>query len=550
MNAKTNVLWSALMSIMAIFMLQSAYAQPYILDEAAALVYPQAQHPPEIDGVMDSIWTNTPRYPMAHVATGYPSEPAGWYDMSGEWRAMWDHEYMYFFVDIRDNILNAGPDYNWDSIEFYSDADYSHGQDYDGLNDFQFRIHYNDDNRSVTLWTNEKGPIFETVNIIWAQQETENGWTAEIAAPMSDLLIDPEPGLLVGTDMEYNDNDEGAVCDHKIIAFGDVELSWSDPSYMGEAVLSGWMASNALRVVKAPAAPLIDGEFDDAWKNVPVIPAGNYMSWNKIDDFDDLSVTTQVMWDPNYLYAFVRVWDDTLVRDGSGDSDDDGIELYFDGDYSHGTAYDGKNDMQIGFVYQTSGDPLAPAKQVGSTSGFDLSGVVQASKKTADGVVLEAAFPMSLVQIPAVEGSVFGIEMDYNDDDDDGVRDTKLKTYSKTDDTWQNPSLMAPAELVGASAVAVRERVGKTPAAYQLAQNYPNPFNPSTTIAYVLDRPGQVNLAVFDMLGREMKTLVNGIQPKGKYTARFDGSDMPGGMYLVRLQTADRTLIRKMMLAK
>jgi hypothetical protein len=59
-----------------------------------------------------------------------------------------------------------------------------------------------------------------------------------------------------------------------------------------------------------------------------------------------------------------------------------------------------------------------------------------------------------------------------------------------------------------------------------------------------------VNLAVFDMLGREMKTLVNGIQPKGKYTARFDGSDLPSGIYLYRLQTADRTLIRKMMLAR
>ena len=549
MGPKVNSIAAAYFFITAFLMIQSASAQPYILDETAPLVYPQAGHPPEIDGILDSIWVNTPRYPMAHEAKDYPVLSAGWYDMSGEWRAMWDKEYLYFFVEIRDDMLNAGVDYNWDSIEFYSDADYSHGEDYDGLNDFQFRIHYNDDGRSVTLWTNEKGPVFETIYILWAQQETDNGWTAEIAAPISDLLIDAEPGLLVGTDMEYNDNDEGSICDQKLIAFGDVELSWANPTYMGQAVLSGWKAQNALQVVKAPSAPAIDGEPEAAWKDVPVIPAGYYLDWMKVDDFYDLSMTTQFMWDPNYLYAYVRVWDEKLVRDGSGNYDDDSIELYFDGDYSHGTAYDGKNDMQVGFSYQDTGDPLAPPAQVGSTSGFDLSGIVQASKKTADGIALEAAFPMSLLQIPAAEGSPFGIEMDYNDDDDGGTRDTKLKTYSKTDDSWQNPSLMTPAVLSGLPKVAVRDRATE-PASFHLSQNFPNPFNPSTTLTYTTGGPGRVALSVFDLTGREMKSLFNGFQPQGSYTVRFDGSDLPSGMYLCRLQTADGTLTRKMLLAR
>jgi hypothetical protein len=112
------------------------------------------------------------------------------------------------------------------------------------------------------------------------------------------------------------------------------------------------------------------------WDAAAVISANGIMTWDKLDDFHDLSMTTRVMWDSNCMYEFVRVWDDTLVRDGSGNWEDDGIELYFDGDYSHGSRYDGTNDMQIAFAYQTSGDPLAPATQTGSTSGFDISGIV------------------------------------------------------------------------------------------------------------------------------------------------------------------------------
>jgi hypothetical protein len=164
--------------------------------------------------------------------------------------------------------------------------------------------------------------------------------------------------------------------------------------------------------------------------------------------------------------------------------------------------------------------------------------------------VLEVAFPMSLLQITPALGSVFGIEMDYNDDDDGGTRDTKLKTYSKSDDTWQNPSMMVPARLVDAPAVAVRERIRKAPAAFRMVQNYPNPFNPATTIVYTLDRPGRVNLTVTDVLGREIAVLVEGRQMAGKHEVRFDGTDLAGGMYLVTLRTADRHAAGKMLLLK
>lgn len=84
-----------------------------------------------------------------------------------------------------------------------------------------------------------------------------------------------------------------------------------------------------------------------------------------------------------------------------------------------------------------------------------------------------------------------------------------------------------------------------------LKQNYPNPFNPSTIIGYQLSENSRVRLKVFDMLGREIASLVNGeFQPAGNYRVIFDGSGLSSGVYLYRLTIGSRTYTRRMILAK
>jgi hypothetical protein len=68
-----------------------------------------------------------------------------------------------------------------------------------------------------------------------------------------------------------------------------------------------------------------------------------------------------------------------------------------------------------------------------------------------------------------------------------------------------------------------------------LQGNYPNPFNPTTTISYQLASAGNVNLKIYDILGREIAMLVNGDKVAGAYTATFDGSRMASGIYFVRM---------------
>ncbi len=73
------------------------------------------------------------------------------------------------------------------------------------------------------------------------------------------------------------------------------------------------------------------------------------------------------------------------------------------------------------------------------------------------------------------------------------------------------------------------------PTMYGIGQSYPNPFNPTTTINYQLPVDGYVTLKVYDVLGREVKTLVNGQLPVGRYTATLDGSQLATGVYFYRI---------------
>tara|TARA_Y100001935_G_scaffold223573_1_gene199125 strand:- start:23709 stop:26729 length:3021 start_codon:yes stop_codon:yes gene_type:complete len=83
-----------------------------------------------------------------------------------------------------------------------------------------------------------------------------------------------------------------------------------------------------------------------------------------------------------------------------------------------------------------------------------------------------------------------------------------------------------------------------------LNQNYPNPFNPSTNISYQLPEHGRVRLTVFDALGREIATLVNGLQNAGNHSVTFDASGLSSGIYFYRLETGNFSTIKKMMLIK
>lgn len=88
------------------------------------------------------------------------------------------------------------------------------------------------------------------------------------------------------------------------------------------------------------------------------------------------------------------------------------------------------------------------------------------------------------------------------------------------------------------------------PADYTLGQNYPNPFNPTTKITYSVPVSGPVSIKIYNAIGQEVVTLYDGIQQAGNYLATFDGSQLAGGVYLYRLQSANTSMTRKFVLMK
>ena len=96
----------------------------------------------------------------------------------------------------------------------------------------------------------------------------------------------------------------------------------------------------------------------------------------------------------------------------------------------------------------------------------------------------------------------------------------------------------------------VKNPKDNTPDKFELFQNYPNPFNPSTVIRYDLPDDGFVTLKVYDVLGREIATLVNEERPAGTYRVNFNGDRLSSGIYFYSLQTNGKTFTKKMLLVK
>ena len=140
----------------------------------------------------------------------------------------------------------------------------------------------------------------------------------------------------------------------------------------------------------------------------------------------------------------------------------------------------------------------------------------------------------------------------YPDDNYGGFPITITKDDRCLDDNYFNDRISSFVIEALNTNVASTETTQATESidGFQLSQNYPNPFNPETVISYQLAMNSKVQLVIYDVLGRQVKTLVNQTQNAGQYAVRFDGSDFNSGIYYYKLQAGDFQQVNKMLLIK
>jgi hypothetical protein len=98
--------------------------------------------------------------------------------------------------------------------------------------------------------------------------------------------------------------------------------------------------------------------------------------------------------------------------------------------------------------------------------------------------------------------------------------------------------------------VGIKHSSNAQPTVYLLDQNYPNPFNQVTTISYSIPKEGNVNVTVFDVLGRELYVLANEFKKAGTYNIHFNASDLSSGVYFYRMESGNFREVKKMTLVK
>jgi bacillolysin len=96
----------------------------------------------------------------------------------------------------------------------------------------------------------------------------------------------------------------------------------------------------------------------------------------------------------------------------------------------------------------------------------------------------------------------------------------------------------------------VQTKPGEIPAVFELAQNYPNPFNPATKINFSLSQRATIKLTVFDVLGKEISLLANGMYEAGRHEIEFDGAKLPSGVYFYNLTSGPNSITKKLLLLK
>lgn len=310
----------------------------------------------------------------------------------------------------------------------------------------------------------------------------------------------------------------------------------------------------------SPGAITLDGQADEAaWAGAPEIDlTANWDgAWSGHPD-PDVAVMGRVLWSEGVLYVYVSHEDyqdffwGTEGNAWGGEQILVGVDLTHAGDDQTDPDFGGwvANAPNLGPVtYKITGAPEYEGN--GITLGWDET-AVDPSWAAGEVFVDDATFTwgveMAIYGAEIEPGAQIGFNLGGASADAataDGGDDGAYAYYA-----WQNCDSEAEGRfcypgggvMADAGTFATLSLVASTASegtiqtdGFTLRPNYPNPFHGTTTVAYAMDRPGDVELAVYDVLGRRVTLLASGARSAGEHSTALDASALPSGVYVVRL---------------
>ena len=437
---------------------------------------------------------------------------------------------------------------------------------------------------NVIEWTDLSADIGETYNLYYS----ESGKITDVTAPGVIQISEQIPrNVEVFNHRMYTVNGE-----EKTVYYAMTVTGVDEGQVVEKPVRDGISNSDA---VTAKTSLLYE---------IPLVESFDFAADAYLDEFEDLAETfTRCMlrterpagthgdeWDVNStdsnfkgyivmdaenIYVGMEVVDDDPT--GAGQTwEGDGFDV-FGGLYdvaAQTSLFKGTDATGAGQGGYRMGPPINQTDllQIGGTP-FAPDGLVYAQEILPnEGYIVEFKIPFTAMnaqfgpagsQFTPVSGMLLPLKIDINDNDpavEDPGRSMQLHWGGPSNfsdwmraEAWFAPVILTDTPLPPITSVESPEvPVART---FSLSQNYPNPFNPGTTLNYQLPHTSDVTIVVYDLLGKEIRTLVNEKKPAGSYTAKWDGANDAGhqvasGIYFCKMITSDFTKIQKMTLLK
>jgi hypothetical protein len=309
-------------------------------------------------------------------------------------------------------------------------------------------------------------------------------------------------------------------------------------------------AADSLQINQIIDHPVMDGIADDYYGPEEAINVLDSTA-PQPDDQNDCSGNFKCGWIDDSLYIHMDILDDILDTDNNGEPwENDGIEMYFDGDNSKlKSSYDQINDIQIrierddstnnqlDYVYGNSG----------ANPWFDVSSLRFKILENEDtGYFVEICNSISALKITGDENDYYGFDIQVNDADG-SARESIFRWHCDNHEGWHNASALGNAVFLASSIVTNNN---KMPESYALFQNYPNPFNPVTMISFQLPEKSQVIISIYNIAGEKILDLFRGYRQAGIHSITWDASAIASGTYFIRMQSENFIKIVKSILIK